>query len=154
MHDKLRARVLAANLAIVDAGLVTLTFENVSGVDREAGVIAIKPSGIPYEELAADAIVILDLESGDNVSGSLWPSSDAPTHLVLYRAFDTVGGVVHTHSPFTRRLGAGGTRAAVPGHDARRPLPRRGACHGDARRGGDRRRVRGEHRRGDRRGRS
>ena len=100
MHDELRRRVLAANLAIVDAGLVTLTFGNVSGIDRAAGVMAIKPSGVPYELLDERAIVIVDLGSGEPVNGSLRPSSDAPTHLVLYQCFGDVGGVVHTHSPF------------------------------------------------------
>ena len=100
MHDELRRRVLAENLAIVDAGLVTLTFGNVSGIDRAAGVMAIKPSGVPYELLDERAIVIVDLGSGEPVNGSLRPSSDAPTHRVLYQCFGDVGGVVHTHSPF------------------------------------------------------
>jgi L-ribulose-5-phosphate 4-epimerase len=100
MHDELRARVLAANLAIVDAGLVTLTFGNASGVDRDAGVMAIKPSGVPYDQLDQDAIVLVELVSGNVLPGTLRPSSDAPTHLVLYRRFAEVGGVVHTHSPF------------------------------------------------------
>jgi L-ribulose-5-phosphate 4-epimerase len=98
-HYELRKRVLAANLAIVEAGLVTLTFGNVSGIDRRAGVMAIKPSGVPYDELDAATIVLVDLASGDLVDGGLNPSSDAPTHLVLYRRYEGVGGVVHTHSP-------------------------------------------------------
>ncbi len=107
-------------MAIVNAGLVTLTFGNVSGVDRAAGVMAIKPSGVPYADLTADSIVVLDLTSGDTVLGSLRPSSDAPTHLVLYRAFDTVGGVVHTHSPF-----------ATAWAQAGRELPCLGTTHAD-----------------------
>jgi len=120
MHDELRARVLAANLAIVDAGLVTLTFGNVSGVDRTAGVMAIKPSGVPYESLDADTIVLVDLASGEVIEGDLRPSSDAPTHLVLYRSFAGVGGVVHTHSPFASAWAQAG-----------RDLPCLGTTHAD-----------------------
>jgi L-ribulose-5-phosphate 4-epimerase len=120
MHDELRARVLAANLAIVDAGLVTLTFGNASGVDRAAGVMAIKPSGVAYDRLDAEAIVLLDLGSGEVLAGDLRPSSDAPTHLVLYRSFDAVGGVVHTHSPF-----------ATAWAQAGRELPCFGTTHAD-----------------------
>ena len=99
-HLELRTRVLDANLSIVEAGLVTLTFGNVSEVDREAGVMAIKPSGVPYAELDAEAIVVVSLESGEVTGGGLKPSSDAPTHLVLYRRFEGVGGIVHTHSSY------------------------------------------------------
>jgi L-ribulose-5-phosphate 4-epimerase len=97
-HSELRERVLDANLAIVEAGLVTLTFGNASGVDRSAGVMAIKPSGVSYDELQPDSIVVVDLVSGEVVDGAFRPSSDTPTHLTLYRRFDAVGGVVHTHS--------------------------------------------------------
>lgn len=120
MHDELRARVLAANLAIVEAGLVTLTFGNASGIDRAAGVFAIKPSGVPYDRLDADAIVVIDLASGEALAGGLRPSSDAPTHLVLYRRFDAVGGIVHTHSPYA-------TAWAQAGRD----LPCLGTTHAD-----------------------
>jgi L-ribulose-5-phosphate 4-epimerase len=120
VHDELRRRVLAANQAIVDAGLVTLTFGNVSGVDRAAAVMAIKPSGVPYEQLDEDMIVILDLETGQPSGGSLRPSSDAPTHLVLYRRFAGAGGVVHTHSPF-----------AAAWAQAGRELPCLGTTHAD-----------------------
>jgi L-ribulose-5-phosphate 4-epimerase len=120
MGIDLRARVLAANLAIVDAGLVTLTFGNASGVDRAAGVMAIKPSGISYEELDEDAIVLVDLSSGEVVEGEVRPSSDAPTHLVLYRRFSQIGGVVHTHSPF-----------ATAWAQAGRELPCLGTTHAD-----------------------
>ncbi len=99
-HVELRKRVLDANLAIVEAGLVTLTFGNASEVDRDAGVMAIKPSGVPYDELDAEAIVLLELATGETIGGVLRPSSDAPTHLVLYRRFEAVGGIVHTHSTF------------------------------------------------------
>ena len=99
-HLELRTRVLDANLAIVEAGLVTLTFGNVSEVDRQAGVMAIKPSGVPYAELDAEAIVVVSLGSAEVTGGGLKPSSDAPTHLVLYRRFEGVGGIVHTHSTY------------------------------------------------------
>jgi L-ribulose-5-phosphate 4-epimerase len=97
-HAELRKRVLEANLAIVEAGLVTLTFGNVSEVDRDAAVMAIKPSGVPYDELDPGTIVVVELTGGEVVEGGLRPSSDAPTHLMLYRRFETVGGIVHTHS--------------------------------------------------------
>lgn len=119
-YDALRAQVLEANLEIVRAGLVVLTFGNVSGADRDAGVMAIKPSGVPYERLDADAIVVLDLESGDVVAGDTRPSSDTPTHLVLYRAFAEIGGVVHTHSPY-----------ATAWAQANRELPCFGTTHAD-----------------------
>lgn len=117
---ELRERVLEANLAIVRAGLVVLTFGNASGVDRDAGVMAIKPSGIPYERLTADAIVALDLETGAVVAGDARPSSDAPTHLVLYRELPRVGGIVHTHSPFATAWAQSG-----------RELPCYGTTHAD-----------------------
>jgi L-ribulose-5-phosphate 4-epimerase len=124
MHDELRARVLAANLAIVDAGLVTLTFGNVSGVDRAAGVMAIKPSGVPYERLDLDSIVLIDLASGTVAGGTFRPSSDAPTHRFLYGRFAQIGGIVHTHSPFA-------TAWAQAGRD----LPCLGTTHADHFRG-------------------
>jgi L-ribulose-5-phosphate 4-epimerase len=100
MFEELRARVVAANLALVDASLVVLTFGNASSADREAGVMAIKPSGVAYDSLRPDDVPVVDLASGAVVSGKQRPSSDTPTHLALYRAFAEVGGVVHTHSPF------------------------------------------------------
>jgi len=118
--DELRERVLAANLAIVRAGLVILTFGNVSGVDRDAGVMGIKPSGVPYDELDARSIVVVDLESGEIVDGERQPSSDTPTHLVLYRDFAAIGGIVHTHSP-----------AATSWAQAPRDLPCLGTTHAD-----------------------
>jgi L-ribulose-5-phosphate 4-epimerase len=98
--DELRERVVAANLALVEAGLVVLTFGNASAADREAGVMAIKPSGVAYDSLRPEDVAVVDLASGAVVSGKRRPSSDTPTHLALYRAFTDVGGVVHTHSPF------------------------------------------------------
>jgi len=94
----LREAVCRANLDLVRHGLVTCTWGNVSGIDRPDGIVAIKPSGVPYAELCPETIVLVDLESGTAVEGDLRPSSDTPTHLVLYRAFAQVGGVAHTHS--------------------------------------------------------
>jgi L-ribulose-5-phosphate 4-epimerase len=119
-YAELRERVLAANREIVRAGLVTLSFGNASGCDREQGVMAIKPSGVAYEQLVAEDVVVLELESGRVVAGELRPSSDTPTHLVLYRSFESVGGVVHTHSPF-----------ATAWAQARRELPCLGTTHAD-----------------------
>lgn len=120
MHEELRSRVLAANVAIVRAGLVTLTFGNASGVDRAAGVMAIKPSGVPYDELGAGQIVMLDLANGNVLDGDLRPSSDAPTHLLLYRKLAGLGGIVHTHSPF-----------ATAWAQAAREIPCLGTTHAD-----------------------
>ena len=111
---------LAANLALVRAGLVVLTFGNASAVDRDAGVMAIKPSGVPYDELDAGAIAVVDLESGAVVDGGPRPSSDTPTHLVLYRAFAGVGGIVHTHSPFATAWAQAG--ASSPASGRRTPI--------------------------------
>ncbi len=119
-YASLREQVLEANLEIVRAGLVVLTFGNVSAADRDAGVLAIKPSGVPYEHLTADAIVVVDLESGAAVPGEARPSSDTPTHLVLYGAFPGVGGIVHTHSPY-----------ATAWAQACRELPCLGTTHAD-----------------------
>ena len=95
--DSLRAEVLEANLELVRRGLVIYTFGNASGVSREHGLVAIKPSGVPYETMTAADMVITDLQ-GNVVEGSLRPSSDLATHVALYRAFPSIGGVVHTHS--------------------------------------------------------
>jgi len=121
---ELREQVLAANLAIVDAGLVILQFGNVSAFDRDRGVLAIKPSGVPYPALRADDLPLVDVETGAVIEGRLRPSSDTPTHVVLYRAFPSVGGVVHTHSP-----------QAVAWAQARRPIPCFGTTHADHYRG-------------------
>lgn len=123
-HAELRERALEANRAIVRAGLVVLTFGNASAVDRAAGVMAIKPSGVAYDDLDADSIVVVDLESGGVVDSMRRPSSDTPTHLVLYRHFEAIGGVVHTHSSF-----------ATAWAQARRELPCLGTTHADHFRG-------------------
>ena len=99
MLDALRQDVLEANLALVRSGLVLATFGNVSGIDRASGLVAIKPSGVPYDGMTAKDIVITDL-AGKIVFGDLRPSSDLGTHLLLYRAFSDVGGIVHSHSEF------------------------------------------------------
>ena len=97
MLQALREEVLRANLMLPKSGLVLFTWGNVSGIDREAGLVVIKPSGVPYEELSADKMVICDLD-GKVIEGDLRPSSDLATHLVLYRTFPNIGGVTHTHS--------------------------------------------------------
>src|SRR5205823_2495315 len=97
-YEQLKERVYRANLALVDAGLVVLTWGNASGADRAAGaggVMAIKPSGVEYSRLKADDIVVLSIKTGEVVDGKARPSSDTPTHLHLYRSFDNVGGVIH-----------------------------------------------------------
>jgi L-ribulose-5-phosphate 4-epimerase len=95
---ELREKVWRANQALVRGGLVTLSFGNASGVDRDSGVLVIKPSGVPYDELRPERLVVVSLEDGRVVEGELRPSSDTPTHLALYRRFPEIGGVVHTHS--------------------------------------------------------
>ncbi|GAB6085096.1 L-ribulose-5-phosphate 4-epimerase [Alkaliphilus crotonatoxidans] len=97
MLAKLKKEVLEANLELVKRGLVVYTWGNVSGIDRENNLIVIKPSGINYEDLTADKMVVVDLQ-GQVVEGSYKPSSDTATHLELYKAFEEIGGVVHTHS--------------------------------------------------------
>ncbi len=97
MYQALKQRVLAANLALPKYGLVTFTWGNVSEIDRERGVIAIKPSGVEYDDMKVDDIVVIDLD-GNRVEGSLNPSSDTATHIELYKAFPEAGGIVHTHS--------------------------------------------------------
>ena len=97
MLEKLKAEVLAANLELPARGLVTYTWGNVSGIDRQQGLVVIKPSGVSYEKLQAKDLVVVDL-AGNIKEGKLTPSSDTATHLVLYREFETIGGVVHTHS--------------------------------------------------------
>ncbi len=98
--DKLKQAVYRANMELIESGLVLLTFGNVSGVDRERGVVVIKPSGVPYDALSPDNMVCVSLETGKVVDGELNPSSDTPTHLELYRAFAKCGGIVHTHSEY------------------------------------------------------
>lgn len=118
--DDLRERVFDATTALVEAGLVILTFGNVSAADRDRGVMAIKPSGVPYDALDHSSIVVVDLETWAVVEGAHRPSSDTPTHLVLYRDFDGVGGIVHTHSP-----------GATAWAQASRDLPCFGTTHAD-----------------------
>lgn len=98
MLEELKQKVYDANMQLPAHGLVTFTWGNVSGIDREKGIVVIKPSGVDYNKLTPDDMVAVDLETGERVEGSLNPSSDTPTHLVLYRAFKDIGGVVHTHS--------------------------------------------------------
>ena len=120
---RLREQVCRANLELVAKGLVLETFGNASGIDRALGVVAIKPSGVGYDDLEPSAIVLVDL-AGSRVDGDLNPSSDTPTHVRLYREFPDIGGVVHTHSRF-----------ATAWAQARRPLPCLGTTHADYFRG-------------------
>ena len=117
--DALREEVLEANLELVRRGLVLYTFGNASGIDRAQGLVAIKPSGLPYEKMKSSDIVVVDME-GKMVEGTLRPSSDLATHLILYRAFPGIGGVVHTHS-----------RNATVWAQAARPIPCFGTTHAD-----------------------
>ena len=98
MHEELKKAVCQANLELHKQQLVIYSWGNVSGIDRSAGVVVIKPSGVLYDELKPDKMVVLDLE-GNIIEGALNPSSDTPTHLELYRNFETIGGICHTHSP-------------------------------------------------------
>ena len=98
MLKKFKEQVFQANLLLPKHGLVTFTWGNVSGIDREKGLVVIKPSGVPYETMKRDDMVVLELETGKVVDGELKPSSDTPTHLELYKAFPNIGGIVHTHS--------------------------------------------------------
>jgi L-ribulose-5-phosphate 4-epimerase len=98
MLEQLKADVCRANLDLVAEGLVIQTWGNVSGIDREKGLVVIKPSGVPYDGMKPEHMVVVSMETGNVVEGDLRPSSDTPTHLVLYRAFPGVGGIVHTHS--------------------------------------------------------
>jgi L-ribulose-5-phosphate 4-epimerase len=98
MLDELKKAVCAANMRLVAEGLVVLTFGNASGIDRRQGLMVIKPSGVPYDEMEPRQMVVVSLDDGAVIEGDLRPSSDAPTHLELYRAFPAIGGIVHTHS--------------------------------------------------------
>jgi L-ribulose-5-phosphate 4-epimerase len=95
---KLKKQVYEANMLLPKYHLITFTWGNVSGIDREKGLVVIKPSGVEYDQMTADDMVVVDLETGKTVDGDLNPSSDTPTHLELYRNFPNIGGVVHTHS--------------------------------------------------------
>lgn len=116
---RLREEVLEANRELVRKGLVLYTFGNASGIDREQGLVAIKPSGVPYEQLKPADMVITDLD-GSIVDGDLRPSSDLPTHVLLYRSFPGIGGVAHTHSEFATSWAQSG-----------RPIPCFGTTHAD-----------------------
>jgi L-ribulose-5-phosphate 4-epimerase len=115
----LREEVLEANLELVRRGLVLYTFGNASGIARNEGLVVIKPSGVPYENMKPEDLVVTDL-NGKIVEGSLRPSSDLPTHIVLYRAFAGIGGIAHTHS-----------RAATAWAQAQREIPCFGTTHAD-----------------------
>ena len=115
----MREEVLAANLALPAHGLVTLTWGNASGIDRERGIVAIKASGVQYESMTLADLVLVDLD-GNVVAGERRPSTDTPTHLELYRAYDWVGGIVHTHSPW-----------ATAWAQAGREIPLLGTTHAD-----------------------
>ena len=119
MLEELKQAVYEANMELPRRGLVTYTWGNVSGIDREKGLVVIKPSGVDYEQLAPGKLVVLDLD-GKVVEGALNPSSDTKTHLVLYRKFPALGGVVHTHSP-----------CAVAWAQAGRDIPCYGTTHAD-----------------------
>ena len=119
MLDALREEVLEANLELVRRGLVLYTFGNASGIDRTKGLVAIKPSGVPYEKMQSSDIVLVDMD-GKIVEGKLRPSSDLATHLILYREFPAIGGVAHTHS-----------RNATVWAQAARPIPCFGTTHAD-----------------------
>jgi L-ribulose-5-phosphate 4-epimerase len=114
---QLREEVLEANLELVRHGLVLYTFGNASGIDREKALVVIKPSGVPYNKMKPEHLVVTDL-SGAILEGKLRPSSDLPTHLVLYKSFSDIGGVVHTHSEY-----------ATAWAQARREIPCFGTTH-------------------------
>lgn len=120
MLKELKEKVFRANLDLVKHGLVIFTWGNVSGIDRERGLVVIKPSGVDYDKMKATDMVVVELASGKVVDGDLKPSSDTPTHLVLYRAFANIGGVVHTHSTYA-------TAWAQAGCD----IPNIGTTHAD-----------------------
>jgi L-ribulose-5-phosphate 4-epimerase len=115
MLKKLKEQVFQANLLLPKHGLVTFTWGNVSGIDREKGLVVIKPSGVPYETMKRDDMVVLELESGKVVDGELKPSSDTPTHLELYKAFPNIGGIVHTHSRWATSFAQAGRGIAALG---------------------------------------
>ena len=121
MLEELKERVFRENLKLVKYGLVVLTWGNVSAIDREKGLVVIKPSGVPYDTMTAEDMVVVDLLNGGVAEGKYRPSSDTPTHLELYRTFPKIGGVVHTHS-----------ENAVSWAQAGRDIPAYGTTHADA----------------------
>jgi L-ribulose-5-phosphate 4-epimerase len=120
MLEKLKREVCEANLKLVAEGLVIQTWGNVSGLDRAGGRMVIKPSGVPYADMKPEHMVVVSLGTGKVLEGRLKPSSDTPTHLVLYRAFKNIGGIVHTHSLY-----------ATIWAQARRDIPALGTTHAD-----------------------
>ena len=120
MLEELKEKVFQANLDLVKHNLVIFTWGNVSAIDREKGLVVIKPSGVSYDTMKASDMVVVDLHNGKVVEGDLNPSSDTPTHLVLYRAFPEIGGVVHTHSTY-----------ATAWAQAGRHIPNIGTTHAD-----------------------
>ena len=121
MLKELKERVYKQNLLLAKSGLVTLTWGNVSAIDREKGLMAIKPSGVPYETMKPEDIVVIDLMTKKTVGGKLRPSSDTPTHIYLYEKFPEIGGIVHTHSTYA-------TAWAQAGVD----IPAYGTTHADS----------------------
>lgn len=120
MLEELKEKVFQANLELVKQGLVIYTWGNVSGIDRETGLMVIKPSGVSYDDMKASDMVVVDINTGKVVEGNLNPSSDTPTHIELYKAFPNIGGVVHTHSTYA-------TAFAQAGRD----IPNIGTTHSD-----------------------
>ena len=119
MLEELKQKVFEANLELVKYGLVVLTWGNVSAIDKDTQLVVIKPSGVPYDTMKASDMVVMDLD-GNKVEGDLNPSSDTPTHLELYRKFDNIGGIVHTHSSWASSWAQAG-----------RDIPAYGTTHAD-----------------------
>ncbi len=115
MLKKLKEQVFQANLLLPEHGLVTFTWGNVSGINREKGLVVIKPSGVSYDEMQVDDMVVVELETGKVVEGDLKPSSDTATHLELYKAFPNIGGIVHTHSRWATTFAQAGRGIAALG---------------------------------------
>lgn len=120
MLEQLKQQVFEANMLLPKYGLVTFTWGNVSGIDRESGLVIIKPSGVEYDDMTVDDMVVVELATGSRVEGNLNPSSDTDTHLELYRSFPTIGGIVHTHS-----------RWATVFAQSKRGIPSLGTTHAD-----------------------
>jgi len=118
--NTLKKEAWEANMALPKMGLVIFTWGNVSQIDRARGIFAIKPSGVPYEELTSDMMVLVDIETGKTVDSAYKPSSDTPTHIYLYRAFSDIGGITHTHSAY-----------ATAWAQANRAIPCLGTTHAD-----------------------
>ena len=120
MLERLKEQVCQANLLLPKHGLITFTWGNVSGIERKQGLMVIKPSGVSYDDMKADDMVVVEMETGKVAEGNLKPSSDTPTHLELYKAFSNIGGIVHTHS-----------RWATSFAQAGRGIMALGTTHGD-----------------------